>query len=104
MVWNTIRNPKDKYKVLLSYVRKFGLQKKEREKETLRLRKRILKLELKNRQSSQSKIKSFYLFLKSEHFWRLPDKLFIKWSLKDAFKLQKLLADYLSSNVQILMR
>ena len=38
---------KNKYKVLLSQVCKFSLQKKEREK-TLRLLKRILKIGLKN--------------------------------------------------------
>lgn len=32
MVWNTIRSTKNKYKVLLSQVCKFSLQKREREK------------------------------------------------------------------------
>lgn len=48
MVWNTIRSTKNKYKVLLSQVCKFSLQKKEKERKTLRLLKRILKIGLKN--------------------------------------------------------
>lgn len=67
MVWNTIRSTKNKYKVLLSQVCKFSLQKREREK-TLRQQKRTLKIGLKNYLSSQLRIKSFYLSQRLEFF------------------------------------
>lgn len=68
MVWNTIRSIKNKYKVLLSQVCKFSLQKKEKERKTLRLLKRILKIGLRNYLSSQLRIKSFYLSQRLEFF------------------------------------
>lgn len=68
MVWNTIRSTKNKYKVLLSQVCKFSLQKKEKERKTLRLLKRILKIGLRNYLSSQLRIKSFYLSQRLEFF------------------------------------
>ena len=68
MVWNTIRSTKNKYKVLLSQVCKFSLQKKEKERKTLRQQKRTLKIGLKNYLSSQLRIKSFYLSQRLEFF------------------------------------
>lgn len=58
---------KNKYKVLLSQVCKFSLQK-EKERKTLRLLKRILKIGLRNYLSSQLRIKSFYLSQRLEFF------------------------------------
>lgn len=40
-------------------------------------------------------------FLSFSEVGILPDKQSIRWSIKDTFKLQKLAADYLSSNALI---
>lgn len=100
MVWNTIRSTKNKYKVLLSQVCKFSLQKREREK-NIKATEENTQNRIEELPIITIKDKEFLSFSEVGILLGITRQAVYKMVYKGYLQASKLAADYLSSNALI---